>query len=290
MRAPDYGVLTGNSVTFGYEHLSDQADSKIDTVSGGYPYLSAVRAHDDTDSGYVGLQSTVSKRLALTGQLREDATTVAGSAFTWRFGGVLDLPEILSHVKASYGTGFRAPALYDRYGIDSYGYVGNPNLRPERSEGYEAGLVADLPLPARQSASIGVTYFSNRIRDLIQVQYAPDFLSSTPVNIASARTQGIETVLTYRVAPWVQADVTYTYTDARDLGARTQLLRRPYNQGSADLRLVPVAGVVIAPELLYVGNFQDYLTDDTGTPTPYVGRSPSGLIFNLNATWQRRAR
>ncbi len=287
VHGPDYSVLTGNSVTFGYEHQSDQADSKINEVFGGFPYLSTVRAHDDTDSGYAGLQSTVLKRLALTGQLREDATTLAGSAFTWRFGGVLDVPELLSHLKASYGTGFRAPALYDRYGIDSFGYVGNPNLRPERSEGYEAGWVTELALAPKQSASIGVTYFSNRIRDLIQVQYAPDFLSSSPVNIASARTQGIETTLTYRAAPWVQADLTYTYTDARDLGAHTQLLRRPYNQGSANLRLVPMQGVVIAPELLYVGNFEDFLTDDDGmAATPYVGRSRSGLIFNLNATWQ----
>ena len=286
LHAPDTSVLTGNSLTFGYEHVSDQADSKIDEAFDGLPYLSTVRAHDDTDSGYVGLQSTVLKRLALTGQLREDATTLAGSAFTWRLGGVLDLPEILSHLKASYGTGFRAPALYDRYGIDSFGYVGNPNLRPERSEGFEAGWSAELPLSGTQ-AGIGVTYFSNRIRDLIQTQYAPDFLSSSPVNIARARTQGIEASLTYRAASWLQADLTYTYTDAHNLGAHTRLLRIPYDQASANLRLVPMRDVVIAPELLYVGSFQDYLTDDDGmAATPLTGRSRSGLIVNLNATWQ----
>ena len=287
LRLPEYGALTANSVTFGYEHQSDQADSKLNMVFAGFPDLASVRAHDDTDSGYVGVQSTVLKRLAVTGQLREDATTVAGDAFTWRLGGVLDVPELASHLKASYGTSFRAPALNDRYGIDSFGYVGNPNLRPERSEGYEAGFVTEWPLVARQAASIGVTYFDNRIRDLIEILYAPDFSSSTPVNIAHARAQGVEATLTYRAAPWLQADLTYTYTDAQDLDARTQLLRRPYNQGSANLRVQPLLGVVIAPELLYVGSFQDALTNDAGmSPTPYVGRSGSGVIFNLNATWQ----
>ncbi len=282
----DHGALTASSVTFGYEHESDQSDTKTDTLSGGFPYRNFVHAHDDADAGFVGAQTTVLRRLALTGQLREDGTTIAGDAFTWRLGGVLDVPEILSHLKASYGTSFRAPALYDRYGIDSYGYVGNPNLRPERSRGVEAGFTTDLPVSGARQASVGVTYFSNRVHDLIETVYAADFLSSSPVNIARARTQGVEATLTLRAAAWLQADVTYTYTDARDLEAHTQLLRRPYNQGSANLRVLPFHGVVVAPELLYVGSFQDYPTDDSGVPGYLVGRSPSGLIFNLNATWQ----
>ncbi len=283
---PDEGVLTANSLTFGYEHQSDQSDTKINTLSGGFPYQSSVRAHDDSDAGYLGLQSTVLQRLALTGQLREDATSIAGDAFTWRVGGVLDLPEILSHLKASYGTSFRAPALYDRFGIDSYGYVGNPNLRPERAQGYEAGVTTDLPFSTRYPASIGVTYFNNRIHDLIEVEYAPDFLSSSPVNIDSARSQGIETTFTLRAASWLQADLTYTYTDARDLGSHALLLRRPENQGSGNLRITPFPGFTVAPELLYVGRFQDYPAGNDGVPGFVVGRSPAGLIFNLNITWQ----
>jgi vitamin B12 transporter len=284
---PDESIFTASSLTFGYEHQSDQSDSKIDTSSDGFPYLSTVKAHDDTDSGYLGLQTTALQRLALTGQLREDATTIAGDAFTWRVGGVLDVPEIASHIKASYGTSFRAPALYDRYGIDSYGYVGNPHLQPEYGQGYDIGITTDLPAGGRSDAiSLSVDYFSNRIHDLIETVYAANFLSSTPVNIDQARTHGVETTLTLRPAAWVQADLTYTYTDARDLDSGAQLLRRPYNQASANLRLVPFRNVVVAPELLYIGDFQDYLTSDEGVPEPYVGRSPSGVIFNLNVTWQ----
>ncbi len=282
----DYGVLTANSLTFGYEHQSDQSDTKVDTNSVDGRYLSAVHAHDDIDSGYAGVQSTLYKRLALTGQLREDGTTIAGDAFTWRAGGVLDLPELLSHIKASYGTSFRAPALYDRYGIDSYGYVGNPNLRPERGAGYEAGFNTDLPITRDQTVTVGVEYFRNRIRDLIEVVYAANFLSSSPVNIDRARTEGVETTLTLHAASWLQADLTYTYTDARDLDTNAILLRRPYNQASGNLRITPVAGLTIAPELLYTGVFQDYPTSNAGVPGYVVGRSPSGLIFNLNVTYK----
>jgi vitamin B12 transporter len=284
---PDAGAFTATSLTFGTEIIADQADTKIDTSSDGYPYQSFVRAHDDTESGYLGLQSTLLKRLALTGQLREDATTVGGDAFTWRLGGVLDVPEILSHIKASYGTSFNAPSLYDRYGIDSYGYVGNPNLRPEYGTGYEFGITTTIPAFARaDAASVGITYFNNRIHDLIEVVYAANYLSSTPVNIDRARTDGIEITLTLKPAAWLQADIAYTYTDARNLGTGDLLLRRPTNQGSADLRITPLPRLVVAPELLYIGSFQDYLTPDDGIPGATTGLSPSGLIFNLNATYQ----
>ncbi len=286
LHVQDYGALTANSVTFGYEHASDESDTKIGTASDGFPYDSAVRAHDDTDSGYAGVQTTLYKHLALNGQLREDGTTIAGDAFTWRIGGVLDIPELLSHIKASYGTSFRAPALYDRYGIDSYGYVGNPNLRPERGQGYEAGFTTDLPISANQDVSVSVDYFHNRIHDLIEVVYAADFLSSSPVNIDRARTEGVETTLTVRAARWLQADLTYTYTDARDLDTNAILLRRPYDQAGFNLRIVPIPALTIAPELLYTGVFQDYPTSNAGVPGFMVGRSPSGLIFNLNVTYR----
>jgi vitamin B12 transporter len=287
LHLPEFPGLSATAVTFGYEHVADQVNVKINTDSIYGPYISIVRAHDDSDSGYLGAQTTVMNRLALTGQIREDATTIANNAFTWRVGGVFDLPEILSHIKASYGTGFRAPALYDRYGIDSYGYIGNPNLRPEYSQGYEFGITTDLPIgPQPDSVSVTSTFFNNRIHDLIEIEYAANFLSSSPVNIDRARTQGLEETLTLHLGHWLQADLGYTYTDARDLGTGQLLLRRPYNQGFGNLRIVPFPGFVIAPELIYTGSFQDYLTSDAGIPQPYTGLSPSGLIINLSLSWQ----
>jgi vitamin B12 transporter len=287
LHLPDSSWATANSITFGYEHAADQVHTKLNENSVFGPYVSAVRAHADTDSGYVGAQTTILRRLALTGQLREDATTIAGNAFTWRVGGVLDVAELLSHLKASYGTGFRAPALYDRYGIDSFGYIGNPSLRPEFSQGYELGVTTDIPLPGRNNAfSVTTTYFNNRIHNLIEILYAPDFLSSTPRNVNRARTQGVEESVTVQLGAWFKADLAYTYTDARDLTSGAQLPRRPYNQASADLRISPLPGVSIVPEIIYTGAFQDYLTSDAGVPGSVIGTSPNGVIFNLNASWQ----
>ena len=225
----------------------------------------------------------------MTAQLREDATSLSGDAFTWRAGGAVSVPEVFSHMKVSYGTSFRAPALNDRYGKDNYGFgfgfVGNPNLRPERGEGYEAGITTDLPQGIPGHASVSVTYFHDRIRDLILAEPLGGGTVYSPVNIDQARAEGVETTLTLLVASWLQADLTYTYTDARNLGSGTLLARRPYNQGSANLRISPFPNFVVAPELRYVGSSLDFLTDNAGFPGA-EGLTPSGLIFNLNISWQ----
>jgi vitamin B12 transporter len=291
IRLQDEGALTANAVTFGYEHIDDREDTKNNDYSFGAPDdVGAVKAQANSDAFYAGLQTTAFQRLALTGQLREDATSIAGDAFTWRVGGVFDLAELRSHIKASYGTSFRAPALNDRYGSDYYGFgfgfIGNPNIRPERGQGYEAGITTDLPPTRIGDFTVSATYFHNRINDLIEDELLPNGMDYSPVNVARARTQGVETTLTFSAARWLQADLTYTYTDARDLGTGQLLLRRPYNQGSADMRLSPIPALTIVPELLYTGSFQDYLTADSGAEGFTPGLSPNGFIVNLNISYQ----
>jgi vitamin B12 transporter len=283
VQLPDWGFTDQSVLTGGAGYNADKADTSINSVSGGFPYDSLTRAHDEVFDGYAGIQTRLWKRLTTTAQIREDSTSDSGDALTWRLGGVFDVSEIATRLKASYGTGFRAPALFDRYGVDSYGYMGNPNLRPERSQGWEAGFETDLPLAADiGSATVSVTYFDNRIHDLIQLQYTPVY---TSVNIDSARAKGIEAVLTVRASHYVAADISYTYTDARDLATNSLLLRRPFNQGAADLRITPIPALTITPEVTYTGGFDDYLVNDFGEGTS-VGLAKSGTIVNLNVAYQ----
>jgi vitamin B12 transporter len=282
---PDAGPAAAGALTFGLEHQRDSSSSDLNESFAGFPYVSDVRAHANHTAGYAGLQSTLFNRFVATAAVREESATYGGSAFTWRLGGVLRLPEVWSRLKASYGTSFRAPSLYELFGVDSFGYVGNPNLKAERSEGWEAGWAVDIPAPERRdAATVEVTYFANRIHDLIQTVYAPDYLSSTEQNIALARISGVETSLTLRPVAWAQAVLAWTYTSAHD-ETGTLLLRRPRNQASANLRMTPLPGLTIAPELVYSSGAWDYLVDDEGFPAGQ-GLTKSGLIFNLAVTYE----
>jgi vitamin B12 transporter len=280
---PDFGPATNAALTFAYEHIADSSVSRLNTSTGGFAYQSDVHASDTSDAGHAGLQATLWRRLTVTADLREEQARYGGDAFTWRLGGVLALPEIWSRLKAAYGTAFRAPSLYDLFGVDSYGYVGNPALKPERSEGGEVGWAVDLPaLGRRDAATLEVTYFDTRIHDLIQYPFTPVY---TAENVARARAYGVESSLTLRPASWLLAVASYTYTEARDLTDDTQLLRRPKNQASLDVRATPIRGLTIAPELVYSGGYDDYLVDDGGFALSTTGPMKAGLIANLTVTY-----
>jgi vitamin B12 transporter len=277
---PDLGPAGQVALTFGYQHLSDQARVNVDTVSGGFPFQQSLSAHDESDAGYVGLQAVLWHRLTVTANGREEATSLAGDALTGRIGAVLAIPEAGARVHASYGTAFRAPSLYDRYGVDNFGYQGNPLLKPERSTGYDAGVELDLPR-GKPVATVSVTYFENHFTNLIQPEFMP---VDTVVNVARARASGVEVGITVHPATWVAVEATYTYTDTRDETTGARLLRRPLNAASLRAQVHPVPQLTIAPELIYTGSFLDFLVDDTGASTT-TGLSGSGLIANLNVEY-----
>ncbi|MCW3476840.1 TonB-dependent receptor [Rhodovastum sp. RN2-1] len=282
---PDYGPSSDTALIFGYSHTLDSSHSVLAANFAGFPFQSNIRASATSNAGHAGLQTLLWQRLTLTADMREEDARYGGSAFTWRAGGVLAVPEVLSRFKASYGTSFRAPSLYDLFGVDTTGYMGNPNLRPERSTGYELGWAIDVPaLGRRDAATLEVTYFNTRIRDLIQVIFAPNFMSSTTENVNRANIQGVESSLTLRPASWLETVLTYTWTDARDAATNARLLRRPVDAISASLRATPLPGLTVVPELIYTGAFQDFLIDDNGFPIG-TGRAKPGAIVNLTVTY-----
>jgi vitamin B12 transporter len=274
-------ALSATDLTVGYEYIRDAVNTKVNETTDGFPYLQNTTAHMFTNAGYAGLQTTLWQRLTVTGQVRKDYV-LDDAPFTWRLGAVVNVPEIATHFKVAYGTAFRAPSLFDRYGIDSFGYVGNPDLKPESAQGWEAGFTTDVAaLGRRDFASFGATYFNEQVQNLIETQFSPIY---TSVNIGSAHMQGVETELTLRPAAWLNLTASYTYTYALDADAGQRLLRRPQNVASFDATLRPLPKLTIAPELLFTGAFQDFLIDNNGFSTT-TGSTGQGLIANLTVTY-----
>ena len=152
-------ALSATDLTFGYEYTADNINVKVNQSSFGSPFVQSAKASMTDDALYAGLQTTVLQRVTLTGQVRQDWVD-SNAPFTWRLGAVLDVPEVATRFKAAYGTAFRAPSLFDRFGVDSFGYIGNPSLLPESAQGWEVGFTT-TPIPA---ISFGATYFNEQIQ------------------------------------------------------------------------------------------------------------------------------
>jgi vitamin B12 transporter len=282
LHLPDAGPARNSSVLFGIEYNDDRSDENVDENDGGFPFTENVRASQHAVAGHAGVQTTVFERLTLTAALRDDAVSSFGNALTGRVGASLAVPEADMVVKGSYGTGFLAPSLFELYGVGNDGYVGNPNLRPEYSSGYEIGPEFSFPGFGRdQFATVSATYFNASIRDLITT--TPDFESEQ--NIGRANTEGVETEFTITPADFLSADLTYTYTKAIDAQTQTALLRRPENTGSASVTVSPLPGLSVTPQVQYIGHFEDFLYDNNGFPLG-DGYAKPGTIVNLAANYK----
>ena len=269
---PDFGAVQDVAVTFGYEHIRDSAEVRL-RDSG---FAQDMDHTASADAGHAGVTGTLFERLTLTGHVRYEDTEDAGDATTWRTGAVLDLPELRSRLHAAYGTGFRAPSLFDRYGVSNFGFRGNPDLRPEKSKSWEVGFKTDIA----RGVAFGVTYFDTRVRNLIQT--TADF--SSMENVGRAKMRGVESELTVSVADWLDAHLAYTWTDARNAETDTRLLRRPEHQVSMKLDVRPLPQMVIAPEVIFMGRFRDALVDDDGYPAGQ-GSARSGTVVNIAASY-----
>ena len=96
------------------------------------------------------------------------------------------LNEPLFRVRASAGKNYRVPTFNDLYWIDG----GNPNLKPERSVNYDAGVVAGIRTE-RIDVSITADYFVIDARDKIVWQPGQNSLW-TPKNLQSVSSKGWE--------------------------------------------------------------------------------------------------
>lgn len=199
--------------------------------------------------------------------VRWDDHEAFGDAVTWRLAPACQL-WAGGRVKGSYGTGFKAPSLYQLY--SSYG---RPDLEPEKAQGWDAGLEQEI---GEKQARVGASYFHNRYTSLIDF----DYVTWKYANVAKATTQGVETYASWRLVESVAVRLAYTYTDAKD-GDDVPLNRQPKDRVSADLDVQPVPGVTTRLSAVYVGERPDHDFDAKQT----VDLKAYTLV-NLAASWQ----
>ncbi|WP_431283192.1 TonB-dependent receptor plug domain-containing protein [Humitalea sp. 24SJ18S-53] len=282
IRLPDLGAITASSLVLG---ITQQNDS-IDQSSGSASFRTLTDASATNNAAYSAWQFRVAERLDVAAGLRQDRTSDFDEATTWRLGGVLAVPELSSRIKASAGSGFLAPSLYQRYGTIGTSFRGNPNLRPEYSESWEAGVETDFNIFGRADGlTLGALYYDSRIRDLI------DFNTSftSLVNVGAARIKGAELTATARISEKWELVGAWTITDARNAATDERLARRPENQWSLIARWQPAPKWVISPELTIIGRYREgFSYSNTGQFVSVAADNDAGALLNLTASYAWR--
>ena len=199
-------------------------------------------------AGFVGYGGRIGSQL-LDLAVRYDHNSQFGSATTGNaaWGWQID-PQ--TKLRLSWGQGFRAPNLNELYspGYGGY-YAGNPNLQPERSTSFEAGVTWT---PVR-GHSFDVSLWRTRVHDL--VDYSGALFQE--INIDRAAIDGGEISYRYTSGHW-SAGIGATIQHARNADTGLDLLRRPRRKLDADLRYDFGNGVDIAIDGLAASTRQDF--------------------------------
>lgn len=135
-------------------------------------------------------------------------------------------------LKGGVSDAFKAPDAYqmsEEYRVISCGgscYLsGNPDLKPESSVNYEAGIEVN-----KSAWNLSLVVFDNDVDDMIIAVYDPAGPSRRWSNIAKAETKGIEFELGVELTSSLSLDSNITLLDTEyinEAGAKTELDSRP---------------------------------------------------------------
>jgi vitamin B12 transporter len=199
----------------------DSASLAFDPAAQAFWAQGARRERD----GFAG-EYSIDLPFGFTGTVaaRHDRNSGFQDADTWRVTGNQRIVPTGTRLHGSVGTGVTNPTFIEQFGFFVGSFIGNPNLKPESSLGWDAGIEQSF-LGGRLVTD--VTYFATDFEDKITLVTAGGGFISTPENIEGiSPRRGVE--VTTKVIPvdWLVLSGTYTYTDAR-LADGTPEIRRP---------------------------------------------------------------
>jgi vitamin B12 transporter len=174
-------------------------------------------------------------RLHLSASGRHDDQSLYDEFTTYRTTAAFVIPETGARLHGSYGTGFKNPTIGDTSSVFGTEFIGNPNLIPETSKSWDAGIEQSL---FDDRIVFDATYFQERLEDEISADF-----TVTPAetnNLAGiSKRRGYELSLSANLTDKTDLSASYTYTDSvqdqNGTGTFTREVRRPPHITSLNL-------------------------------------------------------
>jgi len=167
--------------------------------------------------------------LALTASARHENNDRFDDAFTWRIGAAWAVDAVDGRVRVSAGEAVKNPGVFELFGYFPDYFVGNPDLVPERSSGWEIGFEQSL---ADGAARWAVTWFDSELTDEIYTDFGVFPATARNANGVSTR-RGVEVEGAADLSPAWSVFGSATWLESRADGAAE--IRRPEHVASVTL-------------------------------------------------------
>lgn len=256
--------FTTNALTAGVDLRNQIIDDKSTYVKTGKVITrsAAVFAEDEI---------ALAKNLHLTLAGRLDHNNFFGNHFTPKTY-LSYQPTTTLTFKGGVNKAFKAPDAYqvsDEYRVISCGgrctLTGNPDLTPEKSTNFELGFEVH-----EKGWNFSLVGFKNDVDSMIVAIYDPKLATRRWVNVAKAKTNGIELQADVQVASNFSINGNFTRLNAKytnENGAETLLDNRPSNMAHLGLQWKPMQNFSTSLSANYTGE-QSY----EGTTLPAYTR------------------
>lgn len=206
------------------------------------PRRKTLDARQTTRSVFGLWQLPATNRFDLSFGARLDEVVGVETFATWRTTAAYRIDETGTKLRASIGTGGKAPTLFQLFAPS----FGNASLQSERSIGIDAGFDQTF---MEGRALLSVTGFYNRLNNLI------GFQNGGYVNVAKAQTYGAEVALDAELWPeYLRLRAAYTYLIGTDQLTGKRLARRPEHSGRIGLAITPTLKWTIEPSVTFVSS------------------------------------
>lgn len=298
-----------NKLTAGFEYRKDQSEGT--RLKKPNTSLADGNAHDAYDkaainylAAYVQDEFRPDEKWLIIPSVRFDHSDQFSNKLTSNLAATYNAADDV-RIKAVVGQGYKTPTVNDLYifwemyaanpGGKGQFYVGNPDLKPEKSLSYELSVEKDWG--DRSTVHLGV--FRNEVKDLISTYWTGKLTDDDPdlypgvkgdmimayENIPEATLQGVELYGSHRLGKNIYLNAGYTFLDAKDKTNGTRLKDRAKHQVTF--------GVSYQPENIYawdlsfdlVSNLGYYFNNgDKSTMGNFVYETKDFTIANIMAS------
>ena len=230
------------------------------------------------------------RRWAAAAALRYDSNQHFDDALSWRASALRRLGAGMA-VHAAYGIGVKNPTFVERFGYFS-NFIGNPDLVPETSRGWELGASFNMGEGAFGGS---LAWFNDRLVDEINgFVFDPavgGFTAGNRPGVSSRK--GLEFAARWAALPELTLAGAYTWLHAKEPGSNDDMvleLRRPRHFGNLNIHYeLAERGVGINLNLAYTGEQPDIFYPPWPNPSRRVSLD-SFLLASLTASWQATPR
>jgi vitamin B12 transporter len=276
-----------STLRFGRDSFAQTLTGAFDHESESFQNLGAFLTPEQTidreitNKGVVlQYDARIQDRIGLGAAVRHDENDGFENATTYRVQGSYRF-DTGTRLRAAAGSGIKNPGIFELFGFDPGSFIGNPNLSPERSRGWEVGLDQSF---ADGRTLAGVTYFDSKLKDEIYTDFLPPTFDATVLNRATESTQqGVEVYAQAELTRDWRIDASYTYVDSEENGVE-EVRRAPHIASLNVSWRAPEDRAGIELTVRYNGS-----TNDNNftllTPEPYV-RLASYTLVNLGGDFK----